>query len=148
MFCKKLTLVKFLLSFTLLIATFGATFAQDAAEGETLFKNNCAACHASTDEVLVGPGLKGVSERRPIEWIVKWVHNPQAVIASGDKYANDLYNKFNKAAMTRLNCIDHLLGQFNYHEVQHAEIALPARVRNPDYIRNPVPSEMIVPEKY
>jgi polyphosphate kinase 2 len=48
----------------------------------------------------------------------------------------------------RLNCIDHLLGQFNYHEVQHAEIALPARVRNPDYIRNPVPSEMIVPEKY
>ncbi len=100
MFSKKITLVKFLLSFTLLIATFGATFAQDAAEGETLFKNNCAACHASTDEVLVGPGLKGISERRPIEWIVKWVHNPQAVIASGDKYANDLYNKFNKAAMT------------------------------------------------
>jgi len=48
----------------------------------------------------------------------------------------------------RLNCIDHLLGQFNYHEVEHAEIALPARVRNPDYIRNPVPSEMVVPEKY
>jgi polyphosphate kinase 2 len=48
----------------------------------------------------------------------------------------------------RLNCIDHLLGQFNYHEVEHAEIALPARVRNPDYLRNPVPSEMIVPEKY
>ncbi len=75
-------------------------FAQDAAEGETLFKNNCAACHNTNDEVLVGPGLKGISERRPIEWIVKWVHNPQAVIASGDKYANDLYTKFNKAAMT------------------------------------------------
>jgi len=100
MCCKKLTLVKFLFSFLILLATTTAMFAQDAAEGETLFKNNCAACHASTDEVLVGPGLKGVSERRPIEWIVKWVHNPQAVIASGDKYANDLYNKFNKAAMT------------------------------------------------
>jgi mono/diheme cytochrome c family protein len=100
MCCKKLTIVKFLFSFLILLATTTAMFAQDAAEGETLFKNNCAACHASTDEVLVGPGLKGVSERRPIEWIVKWVHNPQAVIASGDKYANDLYNKFNKAAMT------------------------------------------------
>ncbi len=100
MCCKKLTLVKFLFSFLFLIAATTATFAQDAAEGETLFKNNCAACHASTDEILVGPGLKGISERRPIEWIVKWVHNPQAVIASGDKYANDLYNKFNKAAMT------------------------------------------------
>jgi mono/diheme cytochrome c family protein len=100
MCCKKLSLVKFLFSFLILLAATSATFAQDAAEGETLFKNNCAACHATTDEILVGPGLKGISERRPIDWIVKWVHNPQAVIASGDKYANDLYNKFNKAAMT------------------------------------------------
>ena len=97
---KNFTLVKFLFSFLFLFASTYATLAQDAAEGETLFKNNCAACHSSTDEVLVGPGLKGVGERRPIEWIVKWVHNPQAVIASGDKYANELYNKFNKAAMT------------------------------------------------
>jgi mono/diheme cytochrome c family protein len=100
MFCKKLTLVKTLLSFAILLASVSATFAQDAVEGETLFKNNCAACHNTSDEVLVGPGLKGISERRPIEWIVKWVHNPQAVIASGDKYANELYNKFNKAAMS------------------------------------------------
>jgi hypothetical protein len=48
----------------------------------------------------------------------------------------------------RLNCIDHLLSQFNYHEIEHAEIALPARVRNPDYIRHPVPEQMMVPEKY
>ncbi len=89
MFCKKLTLVKTLLSFAILLASVSATFAQDAAEGETLFKNNCAACHNTSDEVLVGPGLKGIGERRPIEWIVKWIHNPQAVIASGDKYANE-----------------------------------------------------------
>lgn len=31
---------------------------------------------------------------------------------------------------------------------EHAQIELPARVRNPDYIRNPVPANMIVPEKY
>ena len=48
----------------------------------------------------------------------------------------------------RLNCINHLLSQFQYHEIEHAEIALPARVRNPDYIRNPVPEQMMVPEKY
>jgi polyphosphate kinase 2 len=48
----------------------------------------------------------------------------------------------------RLNCIDHLLGQFNYHEIEHASIEMPARVRNPDYIRHPVPGDMIVPEKY
>ena len=48
----------------------------------------------------------------------------------------------------RLNCIDHLLSQVPYHEVAHPEITLPGRVRNPDYIRHPVPAEMIVPEKY
>jgi mono/diheme cytochrome c family protein len=83
-----------------LFASIVSVNAQDAAEGEQIFKNNCAACHNTSAEALVGPGLQGISQRRPIDWIVKWVHNPQAVIASGDKYANELYNKFNKAAMT------------------------------------------------
>jgi polyphosphate kinase 2 len=48
----------------------------------------------------------------------------------------------------RLNCIDHLLAQVPYHEVEHPQVDLPGRVRNPDYIRHPVPAEMIVPEKY
>ncbi|MEY2621244.1 MAG: hypothetical protein RIT26_1064 [Pseudomonadota bacterium] len=48
----------------------------------------------------------------------------------------------------RLNCIDHLLSQVPYHEVAHETVELPQRVRNPDYIRHPVPAHMIVPEKY
>ena len=48
----------------------------------------------------------------------------------------------------RLNCIDHLLSLMPYEEVPHADISLPARVRNPDYSRHPVPAEMYVPEKY
>ena len=48
----------------------------------------------------------------------------------------------------RLNCIHHLLSQFDYHEIAHPEVELPARVRNPDYIRHPVPESMIVPAVY
>lgn len=48
----------------------------------------------------------------------------------------------------RLNCIDHLLSQMPYHEIEHATVTLPARVRNADYIRQPVPQSMFVPEKY
>jgi len=48
----------------------------------------------------------------------------------------------------RLNCIHHLLGQFPYGEVEHPDVVLPARVRNPDYLRHPVPQEMIIPEIY
>jgi len=46
----------------------------------------------------------------------------------------------------RLNCIHHLLGQFDYHEIEKPAIHLPERVRNPDYIRQPVPASMLVPE--
>ncbi len=48
----------------------------------------------------------------------------------------------------RLNCIHHLLEQFAYTEVERAPIELPARERNPDYLRHPVPAAMVVPEIY
>jgi polyphosphate kinase 2 len=48
----------------------------------------------------------------------------------------------------RLNCISHLLSQFDYQEIQRQEVILPARVHNPDYVRHPVPAEMYVPAKY
>ncbi len=48
----------------------------------------------------------------------------------------------------RLNCIAHLLSQFDYADVERPSVLLPPRVRNPDYIRQPVPDEMIVPERW
>ena len=36
----------------------------DAEKGKSLFTNNCAQCHAVTDEKVVGPGLKGIEEPR------------------------------------------------------------------------------------
>ncbi len=48
----------------------------------------------------------------------------------------------------RLNCIQHLLDQIPYTEIEHEPVVLPARVRNEDYIRQPVPGEMYVPERY
>jgi polyphosphate kinase 2 len=48
----------------------------------------------------------------------------------------------------RLNCIRHLLEQFEYHEVQRPEVHLPQRERHADYARQPVPANMFVPERY
>src|SRR5262249_1184307 len=45
----------------------------------------------------------------------------------------------------RLNCIHHLLGQLPYREVAHPAVVLPARTRNPEYHRGPIPSQMYVP---
>ena len=48
----------------------------------------------------------------------------------------------------RLNCIHHLLGQVPYHEVPRPTIDLPQREHHEDYIRRPVPDNMIVPDVY
>jgi polyphosphate kinase len=48
----------------------------------------------------------------------------------------------------RLNCIDHLLRQFPYDEIQKTPIVLPARERHEHYSRQAVPPEMLVPEVY
>jgi polyphosphate kinase 2 len=48
----------------------------------------------------------------------------------------------------RLNCIHHLLSQVDYSIVQHAPPRLEPRIHHPDYRREPIPAEMIVPEIY
>lgn len=54
----------------------------------------------------------------------------------------------NDKKRARLNCIRHLLSQVPYQEISHPEVVLPARVHNPDYIRHPVPREMVIPDHY
>jgi hypothetical protein len=48
----------------------------------------------------------------------------------------------------RLNCIHHLLSQMPYEEVQQPQVELPQRMRHDDYVRNPTPQNIIVPQAY
>ncbi|MGC4252994.1 MAG: polyphosphate kinase 2 [Sphingobium sp.] len=48
----------------------------------------------------------------------------------------------------RLNCIAHLLEQIPYEDVPRSPVTLPDRVRHTDYIRHPVPEEMMVPGRF
>ncbi|MEO9966369.1 MAG: c-type cytochrome [Reichenbachiella sp.] len=67
--------------------------------GEKLFKANCTVCHAVNDKVI-GPALRDVHKRRNLAWIQAFVKNSQKVIKSGDEYAVNLYNEYNKTEMT------------------------------------------------
>jgi hypothetical protein len=61
------------------------------------------------DRALTGPALDGAftrvqdhygfSEQETHDWLVGWIRNSQAVIASGDEYANQIYNEWNKTQM-------------------------------------------------
>ena len=48
----------------------------------------------------------------------------------------------------RLNCIHHLLTQIPYAEIEHAEVVLPLRERHDDYVRKPIPQDLLVPQVF
>jgi len=48
----------------------------------------------------------------------------------------------------RLNCISHLLSQFDYSEVEKDEITLPPRRGSKDYVRPPKDEQRFVPHKW
>ncbi len=54
----------------------------------------------------------------------------------------------NDKRKARINCIDHLLHQIPYREIEHGEVKLPAREHHPDYLREPIPRKMYVPDRY
>lgn len=73
--------------------------AQDPKAGETIFKANCSSCHKVFGKFL-GPELAGVSERHDEAWLLKWIHNAPAMIASGDPAALELDAQYPNAAMS------------------------------------------------
>jgi len=59
----------------------GATLDQAMAKkGEEVSGVKCTSCHKMTDERLVGPGWKGVTERRTPQWIMNFITNPDPMI--------------------------------------------------------------------
>jgi mono/diheme cytochrome c family protein len=50
------------------------------AEGEKIAGSKCKSCHKMTDERLVGPGWKGVTERRTGAWLMNFITNPDPMI--------------------------------------------------------------------
>ena len=100
-----------LIAIGLLLSTSASIYAQgDAKNGEKLFKANCTACHA-LDKQMVGPALGGVVDRLKKEqnldtdWLHKWIKDNKALRASGDKYANEVYEKFNKTEMLAFSAL-------------------------------------------
>lgn len=83
------------------------SYAQDIPEdaavitaGQTLFNANCKSCHKVHAE-SVGPALANVYERVPsIDWLKQWIRNSSKVVASGDPYAVQIYEKYKKSQMT------------------------------------------------
>lgn len=88
-------------SILILFAGFFTGNSVKAQDGKVLFQTNCASCH-QVHKKLTGPALAGVEERWPNKKnLYAWIRNSAAFLKTGDAYANNLYNEYNKVAMNQ-----------------------------------------------
>lgn len=74
---------------------------QDLADtGRDLFDGMCMACHM-IETKMIGPALKGVTEKRSPEWIMNFIINPTEMLKK-DPIAIALLKESNNAQMTDL----------------------------------------------
>jgi len=66
------------------------------------FKAKCVSCHTIGGGRLVGPDLKGVTERQDRAWLARFIVDPQTVLASGDAYAIKLREEARGVVMTTI----------------------------------------------
>jgi mono/diheme cytochrome c family protein len=117
--------------------------------GESLFNANCKACHR-VHQKLVGPALAGVYDRTPsIDWIKAFVHNSSKVIASGDDYANKLYNEYNKTQMTAFSSFkdEDIMNILAYIQAETKKGPETAKTPGP-VVGDPTPTDASLPAAY
>ena len=116
--------------FLLLVVSFAFSFqALAEVDGAQIFKQNCTACHVLGETKLIGPGLKGITEKRDKEWLKKWINNSSELIASGDADAIAIFEEYNKVAMTNFYFSDEefeaLFGYLENPPVEEASCCYP-----------------------
>lgn len=93
--------------------------AQSPEEGHAIFEQKCAACHTIGGGKLVGPDLKGVTERREKDWLARWISTPDKMLAEKDPTAVQLLQEYNSVPMPNLGLSEsdvQLLVAFLEHE--------------------------------
>ena len=76
----------------------GNAMAADLEAGKKLFEQSCAYCHSADYDEKFGPGLAGITERRDLEWLDRFIKNPAEMIKT-DEYAQTLHES-NKYGLT------------------------------------------------
>ncbi len=93
----------------------------NAQDGGAIFKAKCSACHSVGSTRLVGPGLAGINEKRSREWLLTWIKDSQAMIASGDADAIAIFEEYNKSPMIPFTDLsdDEIISILNYVDAEN-----------------------------
>ncbi len=97
---------KYVLGLFLFFLLFSQNFVQGQTAEDAKNFGQCKACHTIGGGKLVGPDLKGVTERRDEAWLIKFIKNSQALVKAGDETAVKLFEENNKIPMPSHNLTD------------------------------------------
>jgi len=75
--------------------------------GSEVWKSrSCDGCHSIGKGRRAGPDLLGVTDRRSEAWLRKWLHDPPAMLDSGDSTAQALLAEAKGVRMANLHLSD------------------------------------------
>jgi nitrite reductase (NO-forming) len=75
-----------------------------AVKGKLSFESKCLACHSIAGGDKLGPDLHGVTKRRDMAWLTRWLKDPEAMLKS-DATAKAMLDKY-KVPMPNQNATD------------------------------------------
>ncbi|HSN20174.1 MAG TPA: multicopper oxidase domain-containing protein [Usitatibacter sp.] len=64
-----------------------------AVQGKLTFENRCLACHSIGGGDKLGPDLYGVTKRQNVQWLTRWLENPDQMLKT-DPDAKKLLGKY------------------------------------------------------
>ncbi|HEY4676422.1 MAG TPA: c-type cytochrome [Candidatus Angelobacter sp.] len=70
--------------------------------GGYLFSKQCAACHTIGMGDKIGPDLLGVTLTRDHDWLIRYIREPQRMLAEKDPIATALFEKYKQVRMPKL----------------------------------------------
>jgi protein SCO1/2 len=74
--------------------------------GDYLFRTRCASCHTMGKGDRLGPDLAGVLARRPKDWLVRWLKEPDKMIAEKDPAVLEMMARYRNLPMPNLGLND------------------------------------------
>ncbi len=78
----------------------------DMTHGKQVYMQKCAACHTIGSGRMVGPDLKGVTVNREESWLIRWIMEPNKMLAEGDAIATQQLQEYNNLPMPNLGVSD------------------------------------------
>ncbi|MBH3409398.1 SCO family protein [Pseudomonas putida] len=100
------------------------------SSGEQIFRTRCSSCHTvgNTDpgQPGIGPDLLGVTQQRDPSWLIRWLKEPDQMLAEKEPLATLLYEQYNRLAMPNMRLGDtEITALITYLQEETARIQAP-----------------------